>query len=202
MRKSFIFAALSAALLLTPSAAFARVTATVDLAKQRITIKKNGVFKYRWKISSGARNYSTPNGTFKPTWINPDHKSKEYEGAKMYHTVFFNSRGHAIHGTMSTWRLGSPASHGCVRLNRRNAKTFYNLVRKTGLKNVTIKIVGKTRFTTSKSRYAKKRSYKRKSRVAKRSTFSWNKNTRKQRKQKRSNRRRTSSAYDPYSNWF
>ena len=34
----------------------------------------------------------------------------------MPHTMFFDMRGHAIHGFFDVKHLGLPVSHGCVRL--------------------------------------------------------------------------------------
>ena len=59
-----------------------------------------------------------------------DHYSKEFDDAPMPHSIFFTKIGHAIHGTDSEGRLGTPASHGCVRLSRANASTLYALVRR------------------------------------------------------------------------
>ncbi len=64
----------------------------------------------------------------------------------MPYSVFFN-RGVATHGTNATGRLGSPASHGCVRLHTSNAKTFYNLVEKHGKKLTQVKVHGTPPYT-------------------------------------------------------
>ena len=55
-----------------------------------------------------------------------DHYSKEWDDAPMPHSIFFTTRGHAIHGSFDTKRLGSPASHGCVRLAPANAKRLFS----------------------------------------------------------------------------
>ena len=41
-------------------------------------------------------------------------------------------QGFAIHGTNQVRHLGSPASHGCVRLAPQNATRFFNLMRAEG----------------------------------------------------------------------
>jgi lipoprotein-anchoring transpeptidase ErfK/SrfK len=38
-------------------------------------------------------------------------------------------------------RLGRPASHGCVRLAPRNAAILFALVKRYGMRNVSIRIV-------------------------------------------------------------
>ncbi len=193
MRKSFLFAVASAALVILPTAALAKVKATVNLSTQRLTVEENGVVTNTWKISSGKRGHITPNGTFKPTWVKKMHYSKQYNNAPMPYTVFFHG-GYAVHGTGATWRLGSPASHGCVRLRTSNAKKFYDIVKKHGQKNVTIKVVGKTKLR-KKRLYAAKKRY---------NTFTWNRPVKRRTyKARRSTyRRRASNNYDHFYNWF
>ena len=40
-------------------------------------------------------------------------------------SIFFTQKGHAIHGSNETKRLGTPASHGCVRLLPANAESYF-----------------------------------------------------------------------------
>jgi hypothetical protein len=71
-----------------------------------------------------------------------DHYSKEFDDAPMPHSIFFTKEGHAIHGTESEGRLGTPVSHGCVRLSRANATTLYALVEQQGVLNTTVTLTG------------------------------------------------------------
>jgi lipoprotein-anchoring transpeptidase ErfK/SrfK len=117
------------------------MTATIDLTSQSITIVENGVEQYSWPISSGTRSHATPRGTFRPQWTAKMWYSRKYDNAPMPHAVFIHG-GVAIHATYATGMLGRPASHGCIRLHPKNAKTFYNLVQRHGLKNVRVTIHG------------------------------------------------------------
>ena len=56
--------------------------------------------------------------------------------------MFFTGEGHAIHGSYHIKRLGTRASHGCVRLAPENAATLFALVEKAGFKNSTFQING------------------------------------------------------------
>ncbi len=103
------------------------LVADINLSTQRMTVTENGVTKYTWAISSARQGYRTPTGTFKPTWMSRMWYSRQYDYAPMPHAVFF-SGGTAVHATYATRQLGSPASHGCVRLAPKNAATFYKLV--------------------------------------------------------------------------
>ena len=61
----------------------------------------------------GRAGYDTPNGTFKANRMDADHLSQEWDNAPMPHTMFFDMRGHAIHGFFDVKHLGLPVSHGC-----------------------------------------------------------------------------------------
>jgi hypothetical protein len=102
-----------------------------DLGAQRLIVIENGKAKHTWPISSGRRGYATPTGTFHPQWASKMWHSRQYEWAPMPHAVFFH-RGTAFHGTNATGLLGSPASHGCVRLAPGNAALLFKLVHKHG----------------------------------------------------------------------
>ena len=52
-------------------------------------------------------------------------------------SVFFND-GIAVHGTTELKRLGSPASHGCVRLDPQNAEVFFRAVADIGMERTAI----------------------------------------------------------------
>lgn len=117
---------------------------SIDLSSQRMTVKENGATLHSWPISSGRSGYRTITGTFTPKWMTRMHYSKKYDDAPMPNSIFF-SGGFAIHGTYATGRLGSPASHGCVRLSPGNAKRLYDLVQSHGRGNTTISIYGTAR---------------------------------------------------------
>jgi L,D-transpeptidase catalytic domain len=70
--------------------------------------------------------------------------SKQWDNAPMPHAILFSKKGHAIHGTEETKKLGKPASHGCVRLSPENARTLFALVKAKGLENTEIVLNGNT----------------------------------------------------------
>jgi hypothetical protein len=107
-----------------------------------MTVVQDGVEKYRWPVSSGNPSHETPNGSFQTFRMEEDHFSKEFDDAPMPNSIFFTKRGHAIHGTDSVDRLGTPASHGCVRLSRANAATLYAMVKADGVLNTTVTLTG------------------------------------------------------------
>src|SRR5246127_753403 len=131
-----------AGLVLAGSPALANVAITINKDAQVMTVAVDGVTRYRWPVSTGIPSRETPNGTFKAFRMEADHFSKEFDDAPMPHSIFFTKIGHAIHGTMSEGRLGTPASHGCVRLSRANATTLYALVEEQGVLNTTVTLTG------------------------------------------------------------
>jgi hypothetical protein len=131
-----------AGLMFAGSPAIANVAITVNKDTQTMTVAVDGVTKYRWPVSTGIPSRETPNGSFKAFRMEADHFSKEFDDAPMPHSIFFTKIGHAIHGTMSEGRLGTPASHGCVRLSRANATTLYALVQEQGVLNTTVTLTG------------------------------------------------------------
>jgi L,D-transpeptidase-like protein len=120
----------------------AAVVITVDKSTQQVTVAVDGATRFQWKVSTGRIGHDTPNGTFHALWLDADHHSKTYDDAPMPHSIFFTDQGHALHGTFAARQLGTPASHGCVRLDRDNATRLFALVKGEGLKNTTIVITG------------------------------------------------------------
>ena len=125
-----------------PSAASAEVTISVDKTSQRMTVSVDGVERYSWLVSTGMAEYATPAGAFAPSRLAKAHYSREWDNAPMPHSIFFTDAGHAIHGSRATGRLGSPASHGCIRLAPQNAKLLFELVLAEGLDRTRIEVTG------------------------------------------------------------
>jgi L,D-transpeptidase catalytic domain len=148
--RSFL-TAITALVLFASGAAQAKVAITVDKDNQQMTVAVDGVERYRWPVSSGIPSYETPNGSFRAFRMEEDHYSKEFDDAPMPHSIFFTKIGHAIHGTDSVNRLGSPASHGCVRLSRENASKLWDLVKQEGVLNTTVTLTGSSRVALARN---------------------------------------------------
>jgi lipoprotein-anchoring transpeptidase ErfK/SrfK len=120
------------------------VVANIDKGRQEMTVFVDGVQTYTWPVSTGIGGYSTPSGEFTASSMNKIWYSRQWDNAPMPHAVFFTKKGHAIHATNETKKLGKPASHGCVRLSPKNAETFFNLVKESGLENTQVVLAGVT----------------------------------------------------------
>jgi hypothetical protein len=148
--RSFLVA-LAGLMLFATGAAQAKVSITVDKDAQMMTVAVDGVRRYQWPVSTGNPSHETPNGTFRTFRMEEDHYSKEFDDAPMPHSIFFTKVGHAIHGTESEGRLGTPVSHGCVRLSRANATTLYALVEKEGVLNTTVTLTGSSQIALARN---------------------------------------------------
>lgn len=108
----------------------------ISLDKQRLYLFKGSQCNWKlyktYKCSSGKVATPTPKGQYRL-------RRKEYmfwfdEDCYAYYASFFS--GNAIHSWLLTpgdriyndGKLGSPASHGCVRVDESNAKFIYNKV--------------------------------------------------------------------------
>ncbi|KQT57560.1 MULTISPECIES: L,D-transpeptidase [unclassified Aureimonas] len=142
MRKMLATIAMTAALFtagLGAAEAKAVLVADVNISTQTMTVSYSGRVVERWKVSTAGRGYSTPTGAYSPTRMHKMWYSKKYDNSPMPYSIFFRG-GYAIHGTGSIKRLGTPASHGCVRLHPSNAAKLFALVKQAGEENTRIVI--------------------------------------------------------------
>jgi hypothetical protein len=141
LSSSLIAAGLALALC---SAASASIAITIDKNTQHMSVAVDGTARYEWPVSTGRPGYDTPNGTYKVNRMDADHLSQEWDNAPMPHSMFFDMRGHAIHGFFDVKHLGLPVSHGCVRLSPANAATLFAMVKAEGMANTTVVVEGHT----------------------------------------------------------
>jgi len=122
------------------AAAQAGIVVTVDKSAQRLTVEVDGYTRYQWPVSTARWGYRTPNGSYRPQWLARKWFSTKYDGSPMPYSIFFNG-GYAIHGSYEIRRLGSPASHGCIRLHPENAAVLFSLVQ-ANMRNTRIVVTG------------------------------------------------------------
>ncbi len=122
-----------------PLKASAGVNVNVNLNTQRMNVSVDGRHYATYKVSTGKRGYTTPTGNYRVQRMEKMHYSRKYNNSPMPHSIFFRG-GFAIHGTGAISRLGSVASHGCVRLHPRDARELYNLVKAKGRRSTKIRL--------------------------------------------------------------
>jgi lipoprotein-anchoring transpeptidase ErfK/SrfK len=110
-----------------PAAAF-DVEVRVSKSRQTMYVYVDGYLEHEWLVSTGRDGYGTPSGVYHPTGFDANHRSAAYHYAPMPYSIFFHG-GYAIHGSYDIDNLGSPASHGCIRLHPGDAAELFDLVR-------------------------------------------------------------------------
>lgn len=125
-----------------------KVWAQVVKSTQTMYLFVDGKLESTWKVSSGVEGRGTPNfdrhpnGRIYDTYSSSKFPGGDYNGlGNMPYAVFIEG-GFAIHGTpKSNWpKLGTRASHGCIRIHPDNALIFNRLVRKNGISEVWITV--------------------------------------------------------------
>ncbi len=108
-----------------------KVIVKADLSTQQMHVTFADGSEVTWPIASGRPGLDTPDGDYKPQWIDPDHVSKQYQDAPMPYAIFFDLKGHAIHGSYEK-TFGRAVSHGCIRLRVENAKKLFEAIKVSG----------------------------------------------------------------------
>lgn len=108
-----------------------KIMIDADLTSQTMHVRFADGTEATWLISSGRPGLDTPDGAYKPQWVDPDHISKQYQDAPMPYAIFFDLQGHAIHGSYQK-TFGVAQSHGCIRLPIDDAKKLFQAVQVSG----------------------------------------------------------------------
>ena len=120
-----------------------QVYAQVVKSEQKLYLYFQGTLQSTWAISTGLPQYETPllnqnpNGRIYDAYTSAKFPGGDYKGlGNMPYAVFIRG-GFAVHGTAeSNWRkLGTKASHGCIRLHPDNAQYFNRLIKDAGIYN-------------------------------------------------------------------
>lgn len=125
-----------------------RVWARISKTDQRLYLYIDGQVVDTFKVSTGSPGHETPLFDMQPRGpIFQKYSSRKYPGGNynglgnMPYVVFIQN-GYGVHGTTlgNIRRLGTKASHGCIRLHPDNGKIFNELVRKAGIENTWITV--------------------------------------------------------------
>lgn len=117
-----------------------KIWVRVSKKAQQLYLHLDGVLVDSFKVSTGTKGHETPNFDTKPNGLMfQKYTSKKYPGGNynglgnMPYVVFIKG-GYAIHGTTvgNFKKLGSRASHGCIRLHPDHAKLLFELVKAAG----------------------------------------------------------------------
>ncbi|GAA2983346.1 L,D-transpeptidase [Lentilactobacillus parakefiri] len=111
----------------------------VSVKQQKVFIHGNGKVQYIMNCSTGTPSSPTPRGTFHiqkergySFYNKRSHEGAHYwvswldHGVYLFHSVPTNAQGKYV--VSEADKLGTPASHGCVRLSISDAKWMYQTV--------------------------------------------------------------------------
>lgn len=108
----------------------------VDLNRQKVLVYHKDSLLSEWVCSGGTEEKSTPRGEFKTTQKGEYFWSDKYNMGAYYwirfyddylfHSVPFDKDNNMIQEESD--KLGSPASHGCIRLEVENARWLYEML--------------------------------------------------------------------------
>ncbi|MGM0368094.1 MAG: L,D-transpeptidase [Actinomycetota bacterium] len=105
----------------------------VNLEEQLVRVYYKGEVIRKMVCSAGTEDHPTPTGTFRTnekiyySWL-PKYDVGAYYfvrfyGSYLFHSIPYDEEGNIIEEERE--KLGSPASHGCIRLSVEDAKWFY-----------------------------------------------------------------------------
>jgi lipoprotein-anchoring transpeptidase ErfK/SrfK len=109
----------------------------VSIPDHKLALVEDGEVKKVYPVATGRKQTPSPAGDFKvvnrvtnPTYY---HRGKQVEpgpdnpvGTRW---IGLDERGYGIHGTNAPNSIGKSASHGCIRMARRDLEEFFEMVR-------------------------------------------------------------------------
>ncbi len=110
----------------------------IDISSQSMAVYAGGNHVGSYKVSTGRAGYWTPRGKWRVQRMARVHWSRQYK-APLPNAIFFVG-GIAIHATKGIHKLGTPASHGCVRLSPGDSAKVYGMVARHGMKNTLVTV--------------------------------------------------------------
>jgi hypothetical protein len=123
------------------------VVARISLANQVMILSVEGQVVGQFDTSTGVggrtpRWSGHPDGRIYTRYSSKKFPGGDYNGLGNMPYAVFLFGGFAVHGTpRGNWsRLGSKASHGCIRIHPTNAQYFNQIVRRYGTRNVWVSI--------------------------------------------------------------
>lgn len=124
------------------------VWAQVVKSSQQMYLYMNGSLRGSWPVSTGRVGYATPDfdrhpdGRIYDAYSSGKYPGGDYNGLGNMPYAVFITGGYALHGTPEgNWpKLGTRASHGCIRMHPDHGYVFNRLVRANGISNVWITV--------------------------------------------------------------
>ncbi len=116
----------------------------VDKSKHRLTLYNNMEIEKQYPVAVGMPSWPTPSGTYKviskqknPSWVNPGTSWAATMPPYIppgpgnplgTRAIGTSAPGVFIHGTYSSWSIGTSASHGCIRMYIKDSEDLFERV--------------------------------------------------------------------------
>ncbi|NTU71825.1 MAG: L,D-transpeptidase [Coriobacteriia bacterium] len=113
----------------------------VVLSHYQVKLYRGTGIEKKYKIAIGMPGFSTPTGKWKvtgkkknPSWHNPGSAWAKNMPSVIgpgpnnplgTRAIYINASGIRFHGTAKWWSIGHAASHGCMRMKRKDVEDFY-----------------------------------------------------------------------------
>jgi len=112
-------------------------TVVVSLPDRKLALIENGQVKKIYSVAVGKESTPSPAGTFKivnrltnPTYYHPGMVvGPGADNPIGTRWIGLNQKGYGIHGTNAPHSIGKAASHGCIRMSRKDLEEFFQMVR-------------------------------------------------------------------------
>ena len=126
----------------TPSAPQAAVPVehhrkiVVSIPHRKLALIEDGKVQKIYPVAVGAENSPSPTGSFvvktrlvKPTYYHPGKVIPDGPGNPLgTRWIGLSTKGYGIHGTNVENSIGKPASHGCIRMHRKDLEQLFAMV--------------------------------------------------------------------------
>jgi lipoprotein-anchoring transpeptidase ErfK/SrfK len=122
--------------LISPAASQTRQI-VVSIPDHKLVLIENGEVKKVYPVATGRQQTPSPVGSFKivsrvtnPTYY---HQGKRVEPGPQNPVgtrwIGLDQKGYGIHGTNAPGSIGKSASHGCIRMAKKDLEEFFEMVR-------------------------------------------------------------------------
>ena len=136
MAAKTVVEAMMALVLMAPAEAQTR-RIVVSIPDHKLALLENGQVKRVYPVATGKRTTPSPSGRYhianrvtNPTYYH-DGKVVEPGPRNPVGTrwIGLDEKGYGIHGTNAPGSIGKSASHGCIRMARKDLEEFFEMVR-------------------------------------------------------------------------
>lgn len=123
--------------LLNPAAMAQTRRIVVSIPDHKMALVEDGSVKKIYPVATGRQQTPSPSGSFhianrvsNPTYY---HEGKKVEPGPQNPVgtrwIGLNEKGYGIHGTNAPSSIGKSASHGCIRMAKKDLEEFFEMVR-------------------------------------------------------------------------